>query len=299
MQTFHVRIDRLTQGADGQEHVVDRLIVDHEDSLWVYVEASLPGGAVPEGNYCEIRNNIPDSKSRLRLDAPDKVGDFYRFSLRNHILSPATRYAFHFADRVDAPAFGDTWEVVTLTVAPGLVRAGSLKDESVHSALRFALAMERVAAPRPRFSATAPAPGPVSTSPPTSPASPVTLAAVPKYWTNACNGMDVYQNNCAHYLSDAMLRTGFTQLNPPSDCINARCNTARKRPIRARDMWCWFKSMATTTSTTPTRGTGMWAVFQLDESEYWGGHVVLLDSDTWKYYGTGWYDHWDQHLYRW
>src|SRR5262249_43882614 len=105
-------------------------------------------------------------------------------------------------------------------------------------------------------------------------------------------------NNCAHFLSDALMRAGFSDLEPPAECINARCGKSA-RPIRARDMWCWFKSRATKTSRTPTRNTGTWAVFQLDEQEYWGGHVVLLDSDAWKYYGTGWYSKWEQYLYQW
>ncbi len=130
-------------------------------------------------------------------------------------------------------------------------------------------------------------------------ASPPTLSAVASYWTNSCAGGDRYSNNCAHFLSDAFIRAGFTELLPPNPHINARCSTSAKRPIRARDVWSWFQSKAVRTSRTVTANTGWWAIFQLNESAYWGGHVVVLNSDNWQYYGTGWYGDWNQHLYQW
>lgn len=299
MQALHVRIDRLTQGPDGQEHIVDRLAVDSHDFLWIYVEALLPNGATPEGEYLEIVGGAPDPSTRLLLGPPTKKGDFYRYAVAHFSLAAGRQYLFHFADRLAQPQHEDQWEVSTVPEAALSDRVYGITGGSLENALRFAQAMERLSAPRPRFSASAPTPGPIVSVPPADPAQPVSLAAVPKYWTKSCEGGDSYENNCAHFLSDAMVRAGYVQLKPPTACVNARCNTSSKRPIRARDMWCWFQSMATKTSSTPTKNTGMWAVFQLDESEYWGGHVVLLDSDNWKYYGTGWYDDWDQHLYQW
>jgi len=61
----------------------------------------------------------------------------------------------------------------------------------------------------------------------------------------------------------------------------------------------WFVEKALRTSTTLEKGTGWWAVFQLNAAVYWGGHVVLLDSDTWRFYGTGWRGDWNQYLYQW
>jgi len=43
----------------------------------------------------------------------------------------------------------------------------------------------------------------------------------------------------------------------------------------------------------------MFAVFQLDESVYWGGHVLIIDTDTGKYYGTASYPKWKQYCYKW
>jgi hypothetical protein len=122
------------------------------------------------------------------------------------------------------------------------------------------------------------------------------LCGVGAAWTNSCIHGDRYPSNCAHFLSDAFIRAGYTELLPPNEHISASCPS--KRPIRAREMWGWFKSKAVRSSHTVTRNTGWWAVFQLNERVYWGGHVVLLDSDSWQYYGTGWYKNWNQYLYQ-
>lgn len=127
----------------------------------------------------------------------------------------------------------------------------------------------------------------------------ITIEGAAKLFADSCEGGDSYDNNCAHYLSNAFIRSGFSELRDANGCINARCSTAAKRPIRARDMWCWFKSKAVESGGAVARNTGIWAVFQLNESEYWGGHVVIIDTRTWKYYGTGWYGGWDQHSYKW
>jgi hypothetical protein len=125
------------------------------------------------------------------------------------------------------------------------------------------------------------------------------IAGAAALFRKACDGGDTYENNCAHYLSDAFLRAGYTELAPPSACINARCGTVAKRPVRARDMWCWFKEMKKEERSTLPKNEGFWAVFQLKEDEYWGGHVVIIDTDTGVYYGTGNYPQWNQHAYKW
>lgn len=118
-------------------------------------------------------------------------------------------------------------------------------------------------------------------------------------YVDGCEGDDRYDNNCAHFLSNAFLLAGANDLSSDHDCVEARCGTIKKRPIRARDMKCWFASKAKETSRTIVENKGYWAVFQLKESEYWGGHVAIIVSDRWKFYGTGWYDDWDQFWYKW
>jgi hypothetical protein len=175
---------------------------------------------------------------------------------------------------------------------------GNLTSDSIAAAVAFASAMEHIAPPAPHVDADAPAPGKQSdlavraTAPPA-------LNSVASFWSDSCAGGDKYENNCAHFLSDAFIRAGYVELNGSVSCVNARCGTPAKRPIRARDMWCWFQAKATKTSTQLTRNTGWWVVFQLNEPVYWGGHVALFDSDNWKYYGTNWFPDWSQYLYQW
>lgn len=125
------------------------------------------------------------------------------------------------------------------------------------------------------------------------------IAGAAAQYNEQCEGGDRYQNNCAHFLSDAFIRAGYSELGPPNNCIHARCGTSAKRPIRAKDMWCWFKSMSVRQSRTIPRNKGFWAVFQLDENEYCCGHVVIIDTDNNTYYGTGNYPSWDQYAYQW
>jgi hypothetical protein len=162
--------------------------------------------------------------------------------------------------------------------------------------------MENIAPPAP------PAPGPGDPKPASAQSQKAlieslslvkSIAGAAAAFNNKCASGDTFENNCAHYLSDAFIRAGYAQLNPPSACVQARCSTPSKRPIRARDMWCWFQSMATKNQSTLPSNDGFWAVFQLKESEYWGGHVVIINTDTGEYYGTGNYPQWDQHCYKW
>lgn len=187
-----------------------------------------------------------------------------------------------------------------LSGAPQTVESEFPAESTIRSAFEFARAMERIKPPKPRVDPNAPTPAPPVTNIPPSPVPSPTLKDIAGYWGDCCIGKDTFDNNCAHFLSDAFIRTGFKELLPPNSCIESgtRCSPA-SRPLRARNMWCWFKSKASKTSTTPTKNTGWWAVFQLDENVYWGGHVALLDSDSWTYYGTGWYPDWNQYLYQW
>lgn len=181
------------------------------------------------------------------------------------------------------------------------VRAGTKaffsRGFSVGSNEPFSVGMEDTVPPEPTFDPNAPTQADVSIFE----AQPfaATLAGVISAWSNKCEGGDSYENNCAHFLSDAFIRAGFSELAGSNSHINARCNTSARRPIRARDMWSWFQSKAVRTSRNIQRNTGNWAIFQLKESVYWGGHVVVLDSNAWSYAGTGWYGEWDQYLYQW
>ena len=71
-------------------------------------------------------------------------------------------------------------------------------------------------------------------------AAPRPLSQVCQYYTGACDGGDSYTNNCAHFLSNAFIRAGYTELLT-SGIITERCRSGAKRPIRAYDMLKWFQ----------------------------------------------------------
>lgn len=127
-------------------------------------------------------------------------------------------------------------------------------------------------------------------------------------WTKSCAALgDVESDNCAHFLSNAFIAAGYTELTKASANANIHewCDwndtkkTPLARPIRAKEMWEWFKSKATETRRTKPDGEGFWAVFQWDPS-YSGGHVLIYDSDKKTVYGTGVFWNWkDQFFYKW
>ena len=110
----YVRIDHMTQGPEGQETPADRLSINSEDFLWIYVEAELPSGAAPKGEYFRVNDDKPDPATRVLLDPPTVVGDQYRFSVIHYVLSKQSQYLFHFADDLKAPKYEDRWGVETV-----------------------------------------------------------------------------------------------------------------------------------------------------------------------------------------
>ena len=116
-------------------------------------------------------------------------------------------------------------------------------------------------------------------------------------YIGSCSCRHAYANNCAHFLAHAFIDAGWTELSQANPIFNARCGT--KRPIRAREMRDWFRSVSTSRTNKLDRNTGYWAVFQLDEQVYWGGHVCIVDTDAWRWYGTGFYPNWTQDAFKW
>lgn len=110
---FHVRVDRATQGPEGHETEADRLRVNSEDLLWVYVEAELPLGSV-QGEYFAMRGDQPIPDTRVVLATPTKVNGQYRFLVVHYVLAKNSKYLFHFANSLASPMFEDSWEVQTI-----------------------------------------------------------------------------------------------------------------------------------------------------------------------------------------
>jgi hypothetical protein len=116
-----------------------------------------------------------------------------------------------------------------------------------------------------------------------------------RVFEKACAGIvSTYQNNCAHYLSNAFMNVGFDELTKAQDYITHRCGkpeciSGGKRPTRAKDMFAWFKTKDSKPVSAVKKGSGFYAVYQERQSDG-QGHVVILDTNTWKFYGTGWFE---------
>lgn len=128
-----------------------------------------------------------------------------------------------------------------------------------------------------------------------------------KKFEEKCVGGGAFVNNCAHYLSNAFIQTGYSELNKSLECVEARCseeNTCdlgsylKHRVIRAKNLRCWFASKAKKTDDSVAKNSGFWAVYQERPTDG-QGHVAVIDTDSWKYYGTGWFPDWTQEYYQW
>ncbi len=130
-----------------------------------------------------------------------------------------------------------------------------------------------------------------------------------KEFTGKCKGGGSHPNDCAHFLSDGFILAGFSELNTNLDCVEIRCshddvcsNLGAKlmyRIIRAKNLRCWFAEKASKTATSIEKNTGFWATYQERASDG-QGHVAIIDTNSWTYYGTGWYPTWEkQEFYQW
>ncbi|WP_409268177.1 hypothetical protein [Pseudomonas sp. KCJK9044] len=115
----------------------------------------------------------------------------------------------------------------------------------------------------------------------------LSLDRVGANYYDGCTCRTSYPNNCAHFLSNAFILAGYTELLT-SSLITARC--PHRRPIRAQDMLKWFQAKKTGFwGSRMQRNTGWWAVYQ--ETPGWQ-HVFVSDSNNWTYYGTGDFPDW-------
>jgi hypothetical protein len=123
-------------------------------------------------------------------------------------------------------------------------------------------------------------------------------------YRGTCDCGENLGNNCAHYLSDAFIRTGYGELDGGVGHLyrryNGRIVCRAGRPVRAREMRDWFDGRATSRQEGEPADEQYWAVYQLDS--YPGGHVVLHHHSGTNYYprGTGDYPTWGtQRHYTW
>ena len=77
-------------------------------------------------------------------------------------------------------------------------------------------------------------------------------------YTNSCVCGNAYANNCAHYLSNALILGGFSEIDGGKGADlrirNGFCVCRSGRPVRAKEMRDWFGRKWTHHSTPPTNG---------------------------------------------
>ena len=118
-------------------------------------------------------------------------------------------------------------------------------------------------------------------------------------YTNSCVCGYAYENNCAHYLSNAMILGGFSEINGGNGAnfriVNGFCVCRSGRPVRAKEMRDWFGRKWTFHSTPPTNGICL--VYQESSGQ---GHVLLKkykDGRSIGHAGTGDYPNWSIQQY--
>ncbi len=134
------------------------------------------------------------------------------------------------------------------------------------------------------------------------------LATAFSNYRGSCDCGEDLGNNCAHYLSDALIRAGYTELDGGTGALyrrrNGRVVCKAGRPVRARELRDWFAGQASAThSGEPTDDSRYWAVYQ-ERAADGQGHVVIHHhtgtGTAYDWRGTGDYPTWHtQDHYTW
>ena len=121
-------------------------------------------------------------------------------------------------------------------------------------------------------------------------------------WTNyrgtcECGNSNGYRNNCAHYLSDALIRAGYNEIDggkgEETRIVNGFCVCSAGRPLRAKEMRDWF---ARKFSKHSELSAGLNVVYQ-ERSRDRQGHVLIKNGTTGEHRGTGDFPEWNQQYY--
>lgn len=94
-------------------------------------------------------------------------------------------------------------------------------------------------------------------------------------YSNSCVCGYAYENNCAHYLSNALILGGFSEIDGGKGAnfriVNGFCVCRSGRPVRAKELRDWFGRKWTYHSSPMSNGINL--VYQQDSSGQ--GHVLL------------------------
>jgi hypothetical protein len=131
------------------------------------------------------------------------------------------------------------------------------------------------------------------------------LALAFELYNASCICGETLSNNCAHFLSDALLRSGYKIDNGCGIAKYDRCKSGR--PVRAKELRLWAEFMVNQkkgekrVSHDAKHGhktaisSGFWFVYQERKSDH-QGHVCLHHETSEKKYswcGTGDYENWE------
>ena len=115
-----------------------------------------------------------------------------------------------------------------------------------------------------------------------------------KSYTDSCECGDSFEGkNCAHFLSNAFIKGGFTEIDGKRGdkfrIVNGFCVCTHGRPVRAKEMRAWF-ARKWKRQQKPQEGYN--AVYQEEKGQ---GHVLLQKGTD--YVGTGNYPSWSTQEY--
>lgn len=121
------------------------------------------------------------------------------------------------------------------------------------------------------------------------------IEAAWKSYTHSCECGDSFDGtNCAHFLSNALIKGGFTEIDGQKGAkfriVNGFCVCTHGRPVRAKEMRAWF-ARKWKRQQKPQEGYN--AVYQQRADGQ--GHVLLLkgaDPKSTDFKGTGNYHSW-------
>lgn len=105
------------------------------------------------------------------------------------------------------------------------------------------------------------------------------LATAADQFTRSCDTCNqVLDNNCAHYVSNALAKAGFN-ITAADSCINARCNApfGQRRIIRAHELRDWIVKNTTFTAHNTKPPVGTAAFFFCLRNRDSQGHVGFID----------------------
>ncbi len=125
-------------------------------------------------------------------------------------------------------------------------------------------------------------------------------------FTLSCPCGEDLGNNCAHFLSNALINAGYDELDGGVGGLyrrrGGRLVCRHGRPVRAAELRAWFAEQASATNSGEPDDSNYWAVYQRRATDG-QGHVVLHHHTTGAGYtsaGTGNYPTWaTQDHYQW